>query len=573
MKTKTTANFILINILVLLYLIVNFNFLGAQTTNETNLAKYWHYRYRLVNYFMVIGSDHGESLPAGIRNWCGPNGCGYLHWGDEPVYLGYYIGVLATEYELLHRNNQPTDQTLTELFYALNAMDRIDINGEVTTIFAGSQPNGYMFEDDVPDDFIINHPQLNSGLVQNVYPPPSGGNVGWASSVKSTYADWNWWRNNDITFNYDPSASQDQLFNLLMGLALVKKYVPNGVLFNNTVYGGTNNSYTYLTGHPSENFHTEAVDEALRITKYMSNYWTPVFGNVFPPWTLVRPSGGANNGPMAISNSNGGDAYFFSTGIVQADNYFNPNQDELTNPISILNEPVWQSYQSDDCWRTHPSNIKLPLVLVTIGNSWRTIENFSIVNTTHSGIGHQGNFQAGNTGNCAWFANDYGWDAFYGTIERLLHDENIDDENKCGIKDMLDSAPGQPGSGGPWYYANDPGPWGWRCSRRFYYGYDDENGDNSFEGNYNGLDYMLLHNLYYLMDEGQAYISNYMPVYKYQNGQNIGITFDHIYAPYHHVDPCRKILVEQTHITELDNNWGDATIVGGDQGIWLQKQC
>ncbi|HRO42991.1 MAG TPA: hypothetical protein PL009_09160 [Flavipsychrobacter sp.] len=32
-----------------------------------NLEKYWWYRYRLVNDFMKIGSNPGESIPAGHR--------------------------------------------------------------------------------------------------------------------------------------------------------------------------------------------------------------------------------------------------------------------------------------------------------------------------------------------------------------------------------------------------------------------------------------------------------------------------------------------------------------------------
>lgn len=36
--------------------------------NQINLEKYWHYRYRLVNYFMVVGEGNGKSLPTAVRN-------------------------------------------------------------------------------------------------------------------------------------------------------------------------------------------------------------------------------------------------------------------------------------------------------------------------------------------------------------------------------------------------------------------------------------------------------------------------------------------------------------------------
>jgi hypothetical protein len=112
--------------LAIVFLLIFFK--SQSQDNATNLRKYWHYRYRLVNYFMVVGPEPGESLPADIRNWYGsPQGISSttsvpnISWGDEPVYLGYYLGVLATEYALLHRNGENTDRTLTELYYALNA--------------------------------------------------------------------------------------------------------------------------------------------------------------------------------------------------------------------------------------------------------------------------------------------------------------------------------------------------------------------------------------------------------------------------------------------------------------------
>ncbi|MFN4235167.1 MAG: hypothetical protein ACK4IK_10220 [Bacteroidia bacterium] len=45
-----------------LFLIVN---VFAQTNN---IEKYWYYRHRLVNGFVKIGNQQGESLVAGIRN-------------------------------------------------------------------------------------------------------------------------------------------------------------------------------------------------------------------------------------------------------------------------------------------------------------------------------------------------------------------------------------------------------------------------------------------------------------------------------------------------------------------------
>jgi len=107
---------------ILLIIVCNFFlliFVNAQS-NQLNLDKYWHYRYRLVNQFMVVGGGKGQSLPATVRN---KYGSGILDWGETPRYMGWYLGVLATEYRLLQNNGQSVERTLTELYYALRAIE------------------------------------------------------------------------------------------------------------------------------------------------------------------------------------------------------------------------------------------------------------------------------------------------------------------------------------------------------------------------------------------------------------------------------------------------------------------
>ncbi len=78
------------------------------TTAQTpyrNVEKYWWYRYRLVNDFMKIGPECGESIPATVRwreyeydrnsPWDG------LQWGDATQHLGNYINMLAGEQTML----------------------------------------------------------------------------------------------------------------------------------------------------------------------------------------------------------------------------------------------------------------------------------------------------------------------------------------------------------------------------------------------------------------------------------------------------------------------------------------
>jgi len=86
------------------------------TQSYQNLEKYWFYRYRLVNDFMLIGDGPGMSIPAQARVTNldnrlsdGDSERNTLFWSDATIDLGHYISVLATEWRQL--NDQETGQT------------------------------------------------------------------------------------------------------------------------------------------------------------------------------------------------------------------------------------------------------------------------------------------------------------------------------------------------------------------------------------------------------------------------------------------------------------------------------
>jgi hypothetical protein len=209
---------------------------GYSQDELTNLQKYWHYRFKLVNYYMVVGDGPGMSLPADIRN---TNTSVEIRWGESPVYLGYYMGVLATEYKLLHDNGQNTDQTLTELYYAIKAVIRIDNVAESYPVWDQVYSNttdGFLIRDDVPANFVSTHlSQLNINLPINQGVTPGSGTPAYVSSMTSDFSS--------ISSSDHPKAiavSQDVLYQLLMGFALVSKYIDPGVLsFNNYVTGNS----------------------------------------------------------------------------------------------------------------------------------------------------------------------------------------------------------------------------------------------------------------------------------------------------------------------------------------------
>ncbi len=145
------------------------NLLAQNAVN--NMQKYVYYKQRFLNNFIAVGNGMGESLPLDIRRF-GLNKTTNEQWihefglSDASLRLGWYIAVLATEYKLLNVQGLDTYQTRKELYYALEAFNRLDLNAESYFNLAGdtlpnqaisppsSDLNGFFIRDDMPDNFI-----------------------------------------------------------------------------------------------------------------------------------------------------------------------------------------------------------------------------------------------------------------------------------------------------------------------------------------------------------------------------------------------------------------------------------
>jgi len=99
-------------------------------TNEENIEKYWNYKNRLKYYVNPVSANTvnnpGEGLIMTARNCYAyvPPDPLLASYGQQNITLGYYIGVLATEYKLLMDNGQ-TDaafKTLDKLDKELDAL-------------------------------------------------------------------------------------------------------------------------------------------------------------------------------------------------------------------------------------------------------------------------------------------------------------------------------------------------------------------------------------------------------------------------------------------------------------------
>jgi hypothetical protein len=239
-------------IIILLYLLVPIGAI-AQSTSE-NLQKYWYYRERLRQNFVVVSANNepGSNIPADYIS-LSKNEIG---WDDGNMSLSHYIAVLATEYRLLKDYGQTNYQTtINELYYALKALDRLDLSAE--TYFGGTgSSNGFFVRWDVNQAFWSKY---QKGGTAEFFP---------VSGIKEgTLVD-----NESDRDNIEPS--QDNIYHMLEGLSLVATLVDNETVNGTTV-----------------NFKTWAKNITSRIVG-ITYHSSPVLlaDDIFPYFTVLNAS-------------------------------------------------------------------------------------------------------------------------------------------------------------------------------------------------------------------------------------------------------------------------------------------
>src|SRR4051812_29827663 len=88
------------------------------------LTKYWYYRWRLRNDFMVMGDEAGQSLVMEQRL---PERHYIAKWADVTLMHGYYLSMLAIEHRILEETGRTEDlhNNERELYYAIKAFERL----------------------------------------------------------------------------------------------------------------------------------------------------------------------------------------------------------------------------------------------------------------------------------------------------------------------------------------------------------------------------------------------------------------------------------------------------------------
>jgi hypothetical protein len=209
---------------------------------------------------------------------------GLCQWNDAPTDIGKYLIVLATEWAMLNDNGQYTTTTENEIMSVLNAIRRIDDYAEVQYNLPPKY-NGCFYRDDIPMDFAKGYDNFGSGdqyltegafgSNQNVY---SGYDLVQSAGSCRTHPD----ACDASGCGYQDAythgiMSQDQAIKMILGLYAVWQLLPD--------YGTT----AYLKNY--------AAEEAAKIIAYIRNSFSENGGinhshvQCIGSWLIVDPNG------------------------------------------------------------------------------------------------------------------------------------------------------------------------------------------------------------------------------------------------------------------------------------------
>ena len=235
--------------IILYILILSFGVPILAQDAATNMEKYWRYRKRYMNNFIIQSDDVGAcgcNIPMAEIQMTSSNatsavGSGYIKYqlslGDGNDGYRYYLEFLASEYYLLKQNGQDCSETIKDLYYVMLALLRIELCSEF--IYAEySMGNPSLHE-------TISTPDINGFMLRSdlIFP-----NDGSAIQIPSTFANatnyktlnssWGYFLDVDQTNTnvytigggYE-EMSEDCYWNLIEGLVtvahLVGKNSPN----------------------------------------------------------------------------------------------------------------------------------------------------------------------------------------------------------------------------------------------------------------------------------------------------------------------------------------------------------
>ena len=468
-----------------------FVFIGAfAQAQEKEVVNYWTLRKRLVgectedffgdcnNPFVHTGANlPGYGIPLGEMNYklnygdvngdCGfdQSGTGALKWGDGTSYMGYYWAVLATEKKLLEKYGYETHKTEVELFWALKAFERLDETAESYWGCSNSY-NGAFMRDDVPTSIInsnyIGYNCIASDYINNANLGTQGNNI----------------------------MSKDQIVNVFMGLMFIKKmfWATDGVIVNGE----------YM------NFHMKAVEIADKIANYIHlNYTSPTVS--WNNYQIKNPCNG-------ILASLGYDALFYSWPLCKAYNYITggnitcnkilPGLNPFAFPLPIFSKQFFTTGNS--VYDTYGEmNAHMQALLAAMSNNFSIFPHFPVMYISINSwtVFNDAMLHQNSQGTIL---------EIMPLIRAVLHGKedkvrDLFDIEGTTLKNYIYGMLQEMDCEGPRFYGpGDPeniGGTQWNSNERWEHCNNRIDGSphGVFWGKYPGIDYMLLHNLYFLI--------------------------------------------------------------------------
>jgi hypothetical protein len=456
-NSKSNSNYKLIFILSALLIIFPLRELLSQS-DSVNQIKYNNYRKRL-QYFVKPGTNRGESQIAGIRNRF-DMGADDLNFGQHSIYFGYYIGMLATEYKLYSFSDTIKAKTSqNELKLALlQFIEYLDKSENFLFNKKENSFDGFFIRENVPCNFLEND-SISEYFNQNLNPENKIKFENGVFSFENLNAGQPAWVNKISECDSIPQVfSQDEAIGLLLGLALVYKCLPD-TSFEKKI----------------------SKDIAIKVITYIRNS-SKIYGSFLSPrWFIFKPDG------TRLKTSQGGLSWFYAHGFMRTAYFFDKDYDNILKKITRYPQELFFQF-GQFVASPNPDNTTMITTLAAMGDSWRAtipiIGLFFKINTTYFGIKSKTKKQD--------------WETFYALYWAFLHDKTYKIKPLIEkTKEQLNNAP----FGGTYNYGKNNCPYntGWASSYKWHHKKNTQNGINEgILGNYNGLDYMLLFNLYRL---------------------------------------------------------------------------
>jgi len=464
--------------------------------------KYWYFRQNLITNFLVIGDEDpyacdvvidpenkkfggcGFGIPAHGR-YSNQSGYKDYNYSEGAAEMGWYIGVLATELKLLNDHGESWQRTQYELYCALKAYERMDRICEF-----GAYPwpseyrcqfpnlNGLFLRDDVDANLFENNKAFATK-----YP-------NWDKHIDPTREGLR----TTLTATQEPGhnsyPSQDQIAHLFIGFSLVKRCLSD--------IGAAR----YYEGHDLVQM---AHDYTLQITaELMNNNWLSLLYVPLPPpvispfhnlseelVTELNAFGLANAATYITENLDFID-WFPDNPAIGAPQVIGWNEKGFYNGIG--NELMWHLWSI-----TNDHAIALILSFAAVGNSWRALLP----------IPHDITYDA---------LKEYGEDfhmEIYALLNHFLYERNYGSDNISALypkfEEYIHVAKCDGNYNQPLGDETKTGAPGWMASNRWIRPQTADDGmdeEGNKPGEFNGLDFMLLYNLYWLVGEGHGGLFN-----------------------------------------------------------------